>query len=59
VESCVLKLSPKPSTVPLPLGTLMAWLVTPLLSSPVGSAKGSTLPGEDGTCVAVMGASSA
>src|SRR5262245_23186355 len=41
VESCAEKLSSMPLMVPLPFGTEIAWLVTPLLSSPVGRAKGS------------------
>ena len=40
VESCVEKLSPIPEMVPLPCGTLIDWLVTPLLSAPVGRAIG-------------------
>src|SRR5437879_3427957 len=38
VESCAEKLSPIPWIFPLPEGTEMAWLLTPVLSAPVGSA---------------------
>jgi hypothetical protein len=38
VESCAEKLSPIPCIFPAPDGTEMAWLLTPVLSAPVGSA---------------------
>src|SRR5436190_13054175 len=37
VESCAEKLSPIPWIFPLPEGTEIAWLLTPVLSAPVGS----------------------
>src|SRR3954469_8792827 len=40
VESCAEKLSPIPWILPAPDGTEMAWLLTPVLSAPLGRLMG-------------------
>ncbi|GMV19613.1 MAG: hypothetical protein AMXMBFR56_78370 [Polyangiaceae bacterium] len=57
VESWAEKLSPMPWMLPLVLGSEMAWLVTPLLSAPLGkdAAGIAGATGVEDTSTAVTG----